>query len=77
MKRYLKTWIISIAAVMSFSACQQQDEWKDELEKNALPEDGYFTASFFADTQHPQARAAISGHSEQIQSLLCLIYKKE
>ena len=77
MKRYLKTWIISIAAVMSFSACQQQDEWKDELEKNALPEDGYFTASFFADTQHPQARAAISGHSERIQSLLCLIYKKE
>lgn len=77
MKRYLKTWIISIATVMSFSACQQQDEWKDELEKNALPEDGYFTASFFTDTQHPQTRAAITGGSEQIQSLLCLIYKKE
>ena len=77
MKRYLKTWIISIATVMSFSACQQQDEWKDELEKNARPEDGYFTASFFTDTQHPQTRAAITGGSEQIQSLLCLIYKKE
>ena len=77
MKRYLKTWIISIATVMSFSACQQQDEWKDELEKNARPEDGYFTASFMTDTQHPQTRAAITGGSEQIQSLLCLIYKKE
>ena len=77
MKRYWKIWIISMAAVMSFTACQQNEEWKEELEKNALPGEGYFTVSFFADTQHPQTRASITGGSERIQSLLCLIYKKE
>ena len=40
-------------------------------------EEGYFRATFFADEQTPATRAAISGNSERIQSLLCLIYKKE
>ena len=40
-------------------------------------EEGYFRATFFADEGCPATRAAISGNSERIQSLLCLIYKKE
>ena len=40
-------------------------------------EGGHFRATFFACNQNPATRAAVSGSSEQIQSLLCILYKKE
>lgn len=73
MKKSLPIWLSCLAVVtFGLTACNNND---DIVADNKYDE-GFFTATFFPQPS-TATRAAVNGQSNQIQSLKCLIYKKQ
>ena len=71
-----------MAVSCCLSACQQDEALQDlpgetdETTQTSTPDVDYFTATFFANPMNAENRAAITGNSERIQSLVCLIFRQ-
>lgn len=81
----MKTSYIGLlfCAAIALSSCDNDtdllvDEPANDNVEESVPE-GYFRATFFPQPASTvvNSRAAVNGNSEQIQSLICLIYQKQ
>lgn len=81
MKTSFIQWTLFLAvATTGLTACTNEDNFKENtVEDGANLPEGYFRATFFpqADKGGNNTRAAVNGTSDQIQSLICLIYQKQ
>ena len=77
----LKIFFLLAAATLTLTSCDSEEDLLNAGNEignsDANLPDGYFRASFFPQPENESTRAAVEGSSEQIQSLICIVYKKQ